>query len=161
MVNKYFSGKVPNYEGRINKADEGLEIDIEANIKEYEMNMDSLKVADAYQSIWTIIGKANKYIDETAPWTLFKEEKTQELASCMYHLAEVLRIVAILIRPAMRETSDKIFNQLNITDEALKEYDSIYTIGNIKDITVVEKGEPIFLRLDADEEIEYIKSHMK
>lgn len=161
MVNKYFGGKVPNYEGRINKADEGLEIDIEANIKEYEMNMDSLKVADAYQSIWTIIGKANKYIDETAPWTLFKEEKTQELASCMYHLVEVLRIVAILIRPAMRETSDKIFNQLNITDEALKEYDSIYTIGNIKDITVVEKGEPIFLRLDADEEIEYIKSHMK
>ena len=161
MVNKYFGGKVPNYEGRINKADEALEIDIEANIKEYEMNMDALKVSDAYQSIWTIIGKANKYIDETAPWTLFKEEKTQELASCMYHLAEVLRIVAILIRPAMKETSDKIFNQLNITDEALKEYDSIYTIGNIKDITVVEKGEPIFLRLDAEEEIEYIKSHMK
>ena len=161
MINKYFGGKLPNYEGRILKEDESLEIDIKATIKEYEINMDSIHISDALSSIWSLIGKANKYIDETMPWQLFKEEKTKELGSVMYHLVEALRIIAILIRPIMKDTSNKIFNQLNIVNENLKEYNSIGQIGEIKDITVIGKGEPIFVRLDTEVEIEYIKSNMK
>ena len=80
----------------------------------------------------------------------------------MSHLVETLRIVAILIKPAMTETSNKILGQLGINEEASKEYDTIKEFGKTtSDLKVIEKGEPIFLRLDANEEIEYIKNKMK
>ena len=79
----------------------------------------------------------------------------------MYHLVENLRKIAVLIRPFMEETSDKIFKQLNIKEE-LQVWDSIYSYDLLKDDTkVIEKGEPLFIRLDKDEETEYIKEGMK
>lgn len=162
MVNKYFGGNVPNYKGRINDVDADLEETVANKITEYENNMEDLHFSNAIESIWGIISRANKYIDETAPWTLAKQEETEKLESVMSHLVETLRIVAILIKPAMTETSNKILSQLGINEEASKEYDTIKEFGKTtSDLKVIEKGEPIFLRLDANEEIEYIKNKMK
>ena len=162
MVNKYFGGNVPNYKGRINDVDADLEETVASKISEYENNMEDLHFSNTIESIWGIISRANKYIDETAPWTLAKQEETEKLESVMSHLVETLRIVAILIKPAMTETSNKILSQLGINEEASKEYDTIKEFGKTtSDLKVIEKGEPIFLRLDANEEIEYIKNKMK
>ncbi len=159
MINKYCGGYIPEYKGCVNEADSDLEKFTLEKIKEYEDNMESFHMANALEAIWAIIGKTNKYIDETAPWALVKEEKTEELESVMVHLAENLRIIAILIKPAMEETSEKMLKQLGITNS---EYDSIKEYGkNIEKVKVIEKGEPIFLRLDVEEEVQFIKDKMK
>ena len=118
------------------------------------------EIANALKEIWALVSRTNKYIDETAPWTLAKEEKTEELKSVMYHLVENLRKIAILIYPFMKETSLNILNQLGINDENLKTWDSLYKYDLLNNIKVIEKGEPIFMRLNMEEEIEYIKNAM-
>ena len=124
--------------------------------------MDNLHFSNDMDSIWEIIARTNKYIDETAPWVLAKEESKEKLESVMSHLVENLRIVAILIEPIMTDTSNKILSQLGINESKYKEYDSIKEYGRItQNIKVIEKGEPIFLRLDPQEEIEYIRNKMK
>ena len=127
--------------------------------------MDSIHVSNALGEIWNIISRSNKYIDETAPWVLAKsetEEDKEKLASVMYHLVENLRIVAVLLKPFMKETSEKMLNQLGIKDENLINWDSIEEYGKIKEgIKVIEKGEPLFMRLDMEEEVNYIKEGMK
>ena len=95
------------------------------------------------------------------PWQLAKEEDTEKLKSSMYHLIENLRKIAILIKPFMNETSDNILRQIGITDESLKTWDSLSQYDKIKNVKVIEKGEPIFMRLNAEEEIDYIKQTMK
>ena len=160
MINKYFGGKLEGRPSKKSQLDENFEIDIKAQISEYELNMESFHISNAMESIWALIGKANKYIDETAPWTLFKEGKEEELKSVMYHLVDALKVVGILIRPAMTETSDKIFNQLQLEDE-FKDYETMKNFDLVKDVKVIEKGEPIFVRLDAEEEVQFIKDNMK
>ena len=95
------------------------------------------------------------------PWALAKEEQKEKLESCMYHLIENLRKIAILIRPFMQETSNNILRQIGIENENLKTWESLNNYKNLKGIKVIEKGEPIFMRLNAEEEIEYIKQTMK
>ena len=90
-----------------------------------------------------------------------KKMKQSELASVLAHLAETLRRVAILLKPFLTQTPEKIFAQLNITDEALKEWNSLAEFGQIPAGTTVVKGEPIFPRLEMQEEIEFIKSQMQ
>jgi len=79
----------------------------------------------------------------------------------MYHLIENLRQIAILIKPFMNETSENILRQIGIENENLKTWESLNNYKNLKEIKVIEKGEPIFMRLNAEEEIEYIKQVMK
>ena len=162
MLNKYMDGNVPLYSGIVNEQDSDLETSVKEAIDEYEANMDNLHFSNAIDSIWKIISRSNKYIDETAPWTLAKEENIEKLNSVMSHLVENLRIVAILINPVMKDTSNKMFNQLGLNEEKYKEYNSIRNYGIVKDaVKVIEKGEPLFIRLDTEEEIEYIKEKMK
>ncbi len=162
MVNKYFEGIVPDYKGLVNDVDRDLQDTIVTKIKEYENNMENLHFATAIEEIWAIIARANKYVDETAPWTLAKNGDTEKLEAVMANLVETLRIIAILINPVMSQTAEKIFNQLGIDKEEYKQYDTINKFGKVtKGIKVIEKGEPLFLRLDSAEEIEYIKNHMK
>ena len=162
MVNKYFGGKVPEYKGEVTEFDKDLINTVNAKIAEYEENMDTYHMSNALESIWAIISRANKYVDETAPWVLAKNEEIDKLEAVMSNLVETLRIIAILINPALKETSNKIFTQLGINDEKYKEYETIKVFGTVtKDLTVIEKGEPIFVRLDQAEEIEYIKNKMK
>ena len=79
----------------------------------------------------------------------------------MYHFIENLRKIAILIRPFMNQTSDDILRQIGIQDENLKTWQSLKDYNKLRDIKVIEKGEPIFMRLNGEEEIEYIKQVMK
>lgn len=162
MINKYFGGIVPSYKGHVNTVDQELEDYTLEQIKLVEDYFDDYKIAQAIEQIWKIIARTNKYIDETAPWVLAKSEEDKEkLESTMYHLVENLRKIAILIRPFMEETSDKIFEQLNIKDE-LKKWNTIEQYDLLQDnIKVIEKGEPLFIRLDKEEETNYIKDGMK
>jgi methionyl-tRNA synthetase len=160
MVNKYFDGKIESYNGTFNNFDKEIEDLSNNQIKLFEEKMDNFEIANALKEIWVLIARANKYIDETSPWILAKEENNQEeLKSVMYHLVETLRRIAILISPFMNDTAKNIFNQLGISDE-LQTWDSLNNYNNLNNIRVIEKGEPIFMRLNMDEEIEYIKSKM-
>ncbi len=162
MINKYFSGRIPQRQGNLTQTDEIFRNFIKEQQEIVEKDMDESHVSDALSAIWEIISKANKYIDETAPWTLYKEERKDELENVMYHLLETLRKVAIMIRPAMGETSDSIFKQLNITENELKTWDSLNKYFEYKeDSKVIEKGEPLFERLENEKEIEAIKELMK
>ena len=162
MINKYFKGKLPRYNGNINEIDETLENETIELIKEVEQQFENYHINNALEGIWKIISKTNKYIDETAPWVLAKEEKIQELESVMYHLGENLRKIAIMLKPVIEATSCKIFAQLGIEDEDLKNWESLknYDLLN-RDIKVIEKGEPLFARLDLEVEVEAIKEAMR
>ena len=123
--------------------------------------MDKLYVSDAIQDLWKYIARTNKYIDETAPWILSKEEKIEELKSVMFNLAEALRKIAILLTPYMPNTSKEILSQLGI-DEKLALWDSLLDYDKIKPNTkIISQGKPLFVRLEQEEELEYIKSVMK
>ena len=160
MINKYFGGNIPNKPTNLTDIDKNLEKVIEVSKKQVEFEMDESHVCDALSEVWKIISRANKYIDETMPWALYKEERVEELSDVMYHLVETLRKVAIMIKSEMGETSDKMFEQLGITDEALKTWDSIDIYPEYNNIKVVEKGEPLFVRLDVDAETEFLKNEM-
>ena len=161
MVNKYFEGHVPEYNGTPNAVDEELEDYATEKIKKFEEKLNEYEIANALQEIWDFIARTNKYIDETMPWTLAKEEKTEELKSVMYHLIENLRKIAILIKPFMTDTANNILRQIGITDVDSIKWDGIYAYNTLKDMKVIEKGEPIFMRLKVDEEVEYLKAVMK
>ena len=123
--------------------------------------MDTYHVSNALIELWNIISRTNKYIDETAPWVLSKEGNTDELKTVMYYLAESLRKIAILLKPFMKSTSESILSQLNINDID-NSWDTLLNYNDFKEGTkVIEKGEPLFVRLDKEEEIEYIKEQMK
>ena len=160
MVNKYIDGNIPVKPKTLTDLDMELEKFISDEIKLVEKEMDEAHVSNALDEVWKIISRANKYIDETMPWALYKEEKTEELKNVMYHLVEVLRKVAIMIRPGLEETSDKMFKQLGIVDENLKTWNSLKEYPEFENLKVVEKGEPLFVRLDLAEEVEFLKAEM-
>ena len=161
MVNKYFNGNVPQYNGTPNEVDSKLEEYTKKQIKEFENKWNNYEIALSIQEIWNLISRTNKYIDETMPWALAKEEKQENLKSTIYHLIENLREIAILISPFMNETSQNILRQIGIKDENLKTWQSLSNYDKIASIKVIEKGEPIFMRLNEQEEVEYIKNLMK
>ena len=162
MINKYFNGNIPEKPEKHTDLDIELENFVNEKIIIIEKEMDEAHVSNALEEIFQIISRANKYIDETMPWTLFKEEKVEELKDVMYHLVEILRKSAILIKPFMEETSEKIFIQLGINDENLKTWESTKTYATFDNaLKVVEKGEPLFVRLDLETEVEFLKEEMK
>ena len=161
MVNKYFEGYVPKYNGTMNDVDKEIEEYANKQVDEFERLFNNYEIANSIQEIWNLVARTNKYIDETAPWVLAKEEQKEKLASCIYHLVENLRKIAILIRPFMELTSDNILRQLGIEDERLRTWESLKDYQEINNVKVIEKGEPIFMRLNTEEEVEYIKDLMK
>ena len=164
MMNKYFDGTIPTEIKERTEFDDSLEEFTKSQIEKVENNMDTYHVSNAISDIWAIIARTNKYIDETAPWTLSKSENEQEkekLKSVMFHLAENLRKIAILITPIMPETSNKMLVQLGLTEQD-KDWETLNNNNQIKPETkVISKGEPLFVRLEKEEEIEYIKNAMK
>ena len=162
MVNKYFGGIVPKYNGTPNEVDKDFEDYTLEQINKVNNSLKEYEIANALQEIWNIISRTNKYIDETAPWTLAKEDKKEKLESVMYHLIENLRKIAILVKPFMDDTANKILKQIGITDTSIINWSSLNSYNLIPENTkVIEKGEPLFMRLDAEKEIEYIKNGMK
>lgn len=164
MINKYFGGTVADYselkEGNAVEYNKEIEKFSDGIIHEVENLFDTYHMSNAITQTWELVARTNKYIDETTPWALFKEEKTEELQSVMYHLVENLRRIAILIAPYMEHTSKKILEQLNIPQE-LQTWDSLSKYDSLKGIKVTEKPEVLFARLDAEIEIEEIKNMMK
>ncbi|MCI4130031.1 methionine--tRNA ligase [Bacillus haynesii] len=161
MVNKYFDGRIQSYEGPVTAFDEPLSSFSQKTIEAYEQAIENMEFSVALSSLWQFVSRTNKYIDETAPWVLAKDkEKEKELQSVMYHLAESLRITAVLLQPFLTQTPEKIFAQLGVTDASLKTWDSIKSFGQLKSVKV-QKGEPLFPRLEAEDEVAYIKSKMQ
>ena len=159
MINKYFDGQVPAYEENVTDFDGALAQVASESIADYYKHMDAVDYPRALEAVWTLISRTNKYIDETAPWVLAKDEaKVKELAAVMSHLAASLRVVAHMIEPFMMETSQAVLGQLGLPQAVSLENLAIDQLP--AGLTVVEKGTPIFPRLDMEEEIAYIKGQM-
>lgn len=161
MINKYFDGVIPVYKGSSNEFEKQLLAMNEETVVKYEEAMEKMEFSVALSSIWQLVSRTNKFIDETQPWVLAKEEKQEELASVMVHLAETLRRIAILLQPFLTQTPVKILEQLNIQADELKSWEGLEQFGAIPEGTKVQKGEPIFPRLELEKEIEYIKEKMQ
>ena len=159
MINKYFGGQVPAYVENVTTFDADLAKVVEENIAEYHKQMNAVDYPRALEAVWNIISRTNKYIDETAPWVLAKEDGDKEqLAAVMAHLAASLRVVAHLIQPFMMNTSNAIMEQLGLDLDF--DLENLNLAGFPENVTVVAKGTPIFPRLDMEEEIAYIQSQM-
>ncbi len=161
MVNKYFEGNIPSYNGTPNEVDKDLEEYALSQIEKFDEKWNNYEIATSIQEIWNLVARTNKYIDETMPWALAKEEQTEKLKACMYHLVENLRKIAILIKPFMKDTANNIFRQLGIQEEKMQNWENLKVYDKIENSKVIEKGEPIFMRLKAEEEIEFLKDIMK
>ena len=149
MSNKYFGGVV---------ADKGVAEDVDADLKEVVLGtkanviakMDKLRVADAMTEIFNLFKRCNKYIDETMPWALAKDEaKKDRLATVLYNLVESICMGASLLKPFMPETADKIFAQLNGKERTMEDLDTFGLYENGTKVT--EKPEILFARLDVNE----------
>ena len=151
MIEKYHGGIV--HKSVVNENyDEASRAMILATVAAYKAAMDNMEINVAIKLVWQFISGGNKYIDDTAPWLLAKDpDQAVRLQAVMYNLAEILRITAILIYPFMPHTSPKIFAQLGL--EEPKEYLlSDVTWGIIPEGTKVKKGEPLFPRIEINEE---------
>jgi methionyl-tRNA synthetase len=161
MIEKYFGGVIPDYQGQITAFDQELEETALAAVVKAEEAMEKMEFSVALTAIWQLVGRTNKYIDETAPWGLAKDEANRaQLASVMIHLAESLRIVSILIQPFMTKTPKRIWEQLGIVEGAPTAWESLRQFGGISSGTKVSKADPIFPRLESEQEIVYILESM-
>lgn len=162
MINKYFDGKMPAYIASETAIEKSLEELQNETIEKVENAMDNMQFSVALSSLWQLISRTNKYIDETEPWILAKDEANKErLGNVMAHLAESLRKIAIMLQPFLTEAPKEIFRQLGLDDTALNEWDRVHDNDQIKAGTSVQKGKPIFPRLDEDKEVETIKAMMQ
>lgn len=163
MINKYFDGQLPAYQGPQHELDKDMEQMALDTVNAYHESMDNLQFSVALTTVWKFISRTNKYIDETTPWVLAKDDTQKEmLGNVMAHLVENIRYAAVLLRPFLTHAPYQIFDQLNIQDQALHEFDSLKAYGQLKDdITVSSKPTPIFPRLDVAAEVEYIKASMQ
>jgi methionine--tRNA ligase len=160
MVNKYFDGNVPEFNGNKNDVDEEYRDEAKQTIIDFDAKIENCEFADALQIIWNFISRSNKYIDETKPWELAKDEsRKDELKSVIYHLIAGLRHIAVLISPLLGETSKEILRQIGNNEEI--SWDTLLEFEKMPTTKVIEKGEPIFMRLIEADEIEYIKNLMK
>ena len=154
MIDKYFGGKLP-----ANQAETEFDADLKAVAAEavvkFEEYMDKMMFSDALESLWTLIRRTNKYIDETQPWVLAKnEEDMPKLAGALYNVAESIRIVSIMLQPFMPKAPKLMQAQLGIEkDTAILEWDTIKTWGLLPKELKVEKGPAIFPRIDMKKEL--------
>ncbi len=151
MIEKYHGGRVHKTAVPEDLDKELIALTAET-VENYKKAMDKMEINSAIKGIWGLISRTNKYIDETAPWLLAKDEaKAARLEAVMYNLAEVLRIVAILITPFVPHTSPKIYTQLGLAvPEQFMLADAAW--GGLADGTIVQKGEPIYPRIEINEE---------
>lgn len=159
MIGKYFDGKTPVFCSKVNPQDEGLETAVDICVKTYYQELDEMKVTQGFTAVMDLLSKANKYIDETTPWVLAKEGKTNELASVMTHLSYVLYVGAMLLKPILVNKSELALDQLGIA-KGFRNLDSIMN-PNVVDNVIVNKGEQLFPRLDNLKEVEFIAGLMK
>ncbi|WP_446898243.1 methionine--tRNA ligase [Clostridium sp. LBM24168] len=161
MIEKYFQGIIPEplEENPVDKELKNLAVKVPEKV---ENNMNLLRIPEALDSIWELIGRSNKYIDETMPWILARDEnKRKRLGTVLYNLAESIRIVSVCISSFLPYTSKNINEQLNIGSVS---WDSIKHFGETKSGTKINRGNPLFPRIDVDkkiEELNRLKKHQK
>ena len=152
MVGKYFGPSLPS-ERESDPLDDEL-LQMASSLRDrYEKNMEGFQFSGALGEIWKLIARCNKYIDETTPWILGKDEsKKARLATVLYNLCECLRIISILITPFMPETAPKIQAQLGAGQDVLT-WDTANRWGMLPDSAQIQKGETLFPRIDVAKEI--------
>ena len=159
MIIKYFGGIIPSWKGDLDDLDHDLSALNEKTLKAYEALNDDLKVSEAYVEVMNLVSRANKYIEEKAPWALAKDpSKADELASTMAHLAHVLFSAGTLLKPVLVNKSEAIFDSLGVPSNE-RVYENILKPGFLSNHTV-NKGEQLFPRLDEKKEIEAIAEMM-
>ncbi|NLO40563.1 MAG: methionine--tRNA ligase [Ruminiclostridium sp.] len=155
MIQKYFGGTLPQTMETHEQDNDLMRVVMETPQK-VELLLDQLQFSTALQEIWKAVSRTNKYIDETTPWILAKDEsKKPRLAQVLYNLAESLRIVSILIQPFMPETPEKIWQQLGV-GENCRSWDSAKQWGRMERNSVVP-GEVIFPRIDLEKELKELE----
>ena len=151
MIEKYNNCVIPTSTTKTQFHDSLVDV-VEAMPKKVDSAMNEMQFSVALDEIWKVIRRANKYVDETMPWKLAKDENSkEELNSVLYDLAETLRIVTVMISPLLHHTAGRIFAQLN-TPEELKKYESAMKFGLTPKNIKIEKGEILFTRLDVEKE---------
>lgn len=161
MMNKYFQGQVPTEGLEATAVDADYDAYVKEQMASYYQAMDAMSLSAALSHVMAIVSRTNKYIDETMPWVLVKEEATLgQLRSVMNHLAEALRLVAHLSRPFMTQAPAKIFEQLGLSDQMDLDFTQLVYGAFPAGASVVAKGTPIFPRLDAEAEVTYIQEAM-
>ncbi len=158
MVEKYFGGTLPETQ-EVHPLVQEIEALAKATVEKVEADMDKLTLHEALADIWVFVRRVNKFIDETAPWVLVKDESQKPLlAGVLYTLAESLRILAVLISPFMPQTPTAIYTQLNMTNDTLKTWESLSTFGLLHKAVTITKGEVTFPRIDVKKELEALNS---
>lgn len=147
MQNKYFDGIIQDPTDSESVDDELKAFALET-VKKVEKCFETYRVADAVEAVLNLAKRSNKYIDETMPWALAKDEnKKARLGTVLYNLLEAIRYIAILLTPFMPQTAEKIFEQMNCD---IKDYDSMNTFGALKAGTKVNEAQALFARIDSE-----------
>ncbi len=158
MTNKYFAGEIKAPTAKDSLDDELMAFALDT-VKKVEKNMDSYHIADAVEAVISLAKRCNKYIDETAPWTLAKsEENLERLGTVLYNLLEGIRYIAVLLSAYMPETSKAILAQIG-SDVA--DYDSLETFGAIRAGDKVGTATPLFARIDAEKMLADIEEQQR
>lgn len=162
MMNKYFDGIIPTEGLEPTEFDDALHEQAKETQRKYEADMEKMQFSVVLADVWALVSRTNKYIDETQPWVLAKEESLKgKLATVMNNLAESLRRVAVMIQPFMTNSPKEIIRQLGLAEDLLA-WDTLDKENVIpKGTRVIEKGVPIFPRLDTEEEVTYIRDQMR
>lgn len=163
MMEKYFDGVVQPFIEGATEFDASLIELTRETVAKYEEAMEKMEFSNALAAVWALIGRTNKYIDETQPWVLAKDEGNRAaLGSVMYVLAECQRIVSVLLQPFMTRTPQLMWSSLGVdSDAALTAWDSVHAFGLLPTGTVVRKAEPMFPRLDTAAEVAFIADAMR
>lgn len=161
MIGKYFDGVMP-------ASDELGEFEIDLRnvaaetVKNVEINTDKMFFSNALNDIWIYVKRTNKYIDQTMPWILARDEANKDrLGTVLYHLSEALRQIAVLISPFMTKSPAIIRGQLGIEDDSLSKWESLSEFGLLKPGCIVKKGAPLFPRLDLKVEMDFMEEYKK
>jgi methionyl-tRNA synthetase len=162
MMNKYFDGVIPTEGNEPTEFDSTLQAHAKEVKEKYEASMEKMQFSIVLSELWSLVSRTNKYIDETQPWVLAKEESDKpKLGSVMWNLAESLRKIAVYLQPFMTNAPKQIAEQLGLSADALT-WDSLEDASSIASGTkVIEKGVPIFPRLEVETEITYIQEQMR
>jgi len=161
MMDKYFGGELPSLVPGATAFDVALQETAQMAYRKAEEALEKMEFSVALTAIWTLVSRTNKYIDETQPWVLAKDEANKPaLGSVMYHLAESLRIVSVLLQPFLTGTPAGIWAQLGIEAGELTAWESAAKFGLLPAGTRLKKGDPLFPRLDSEQEVAYITEAM-
>ena len=161
MIEKYFDGKIPA-DREETEFDTSLKDTAKAVTEKVDTLLDKMLFSDALTEIWTLIRRSNKYVDETQPWVLAKDDSQKaKLANVLYNLSEAIRIVSVLIQPFMPNTPKLIWKQLGVSEGEATAWDSAKTWGVLPADTVYTKGDVIFPRIDMKKELAELEAAMK